>query len=333
MKPERLVPSRHSTKKTMGLLFLASLSLAACSTLNPLESSGTPAPDASSLSATLYPRADSSGQTASTSGSSQWKLTWQDNFSGSGSPSPKDWKFDLGGYGFGNNQLQWNGSANAQLSEHDGLAITATKGGDGQTCWYGACQYTSAKIQTTFAQEYGRFEARIKLPSGTGLWPAFWMIPAAEATDPGTPGEIDVIEVNNSNPYLVAGYVHDANVYNYRAAKVLTMPPSSGFHTYGVDWTRSGITWTFDGQPYAHIRAYPNWPFDQPFVMILDLAVGGSWPGSPDASTQFPAQMDVSWVRVYKATDLCNGGTSYTVVFTVLDDPSVSVVRAATSCG
>jgi beta-glucanase (GH16 family) len=299
MKSHRSASSRHISKKSMGALFLAPLLLTACGSLSQLQSPGTSAPVASSLSTTQYPTATSP---ASSSDSSKFTLTWKDDFSGSG--SPQNWKFDVGGYGFGDKQLQWNGEANAQLSAHDGLAITATKGGGGEECWYGACQYTSAKIETTFAQQYGRFEARIKLPGGTGLWPAFWMVPAAAAANPGMPGEIDVIEVNNSNPFLVSGYEHDANTHNYRAAKVLTVPASSSFHTYGVDWTPSGITWTLDGQPYGHISAYPNWPFDQPFIMILDLAVGGSWPGSPDASTKFPAQMDVSWVRVYKLADL-----------------------------
>ena len=214
-------------------------------------------------------------------------LTWQDNFTGTGLPS--NWNFDTGGYGFGDKQLEYNTDDNAQLSGHGGLVITASKGGESQTCWYGACEYTGAKIQTTFAQTYGRFEARIKLPAGRGLWPAFWMIPAANAQNPATPGEIDVVEVNNTQPYLVTGYVHDANVFNKRTEKVVDLPASSQFHTFGVDWTPSGITWTLDGQPYGHIAAYPNWPFDQPFIMLLDLAVGGSWPGPPNASTLFPA--------------------------------------------
>jgi beta-glucanase (GH16 family) len=196
--------------------------------------------------------------------------------------------------------LEWNSDDNAKLSGHGGLIITANRGGEGHPCWYGPCEYTGVKIQTSFAQTYGRFEARIKLPAGRGLWPAFWMVPAATAQNPKLPGEIDVIEVNNHHPYLVSGYAHDGVRFNYKAEDVVNLPAASQFHTYGVDWTPSGITWTLDGKPYASIKSYSKWPFNQPFIMLLDLAVGGSWPGSPNASTVFPAQMLVSWVRVYK---------------------------------
>jgi beta-glucanase (GH16 family) len=229
---------------------------------------------------------------------SPWKLVWQDNFNGSGRPTK--WNFDTGGYGFGDGQLEWNGYDNAMLNGHGQLAITATKGGSGHPCWYGACEYTSAKIQTTFAQTYGRFEARIELPFGQGLWPAFWMVPADITESPRKAiGEIDVLEVTSRSPYLVRGYAHDGHVYNYRALKVANTI-SNQYHIYGVDWTPKGITWTFDGQSYGHINAYPGWPFDRPFIMLLDLAVGGWWPGPPNSSTVFPASMLVDWVRVYK---------------------------------
>jgi beta-glucanase (GH16 family) len=289
-KDRRPDKSGRSKKTVIGSL-LAPLLLTACGSLGALQATSQPNPVSSSPQSVPL-------TSSSPTSSSQWKLTWEDDFSGSGSPT--NWKYDVGGYGFGDKQLQWNGTTNAQQTGDDGLVIAANRGGGAEECWYGACQYTSAKIQTTFAQEYGRFEARIKLPTGKGLWPAFWMIPASTETGSDKPGEIDVIEVNDLNPYLVTGYVHDAQVYNHRVEKVLDIPASTGFHTYGVDWSPSGITWTFDGQPYGHIKAYPNWPFDQPFIMILDLAVGGSWPGPPDANTAFPAQMDVSWVRVYK---------------------------------
>ena len=236
---------------------------------------------------------------------SSWKLAWQDDFNGQGLPA--NWTFDIGGYGFGDGQLQWNSNDNARLSGQGGLILTAKKGGSGHMCWYGPCEYTAVKIQTTFSQTYGRFEARIKLPPGTGLWPAFWMIPA-ERTKSGRHdnGEIDIIEVNNRQQNVILGYAHPhvGGTHNYRAEKVLDMSPSSQYHVYGVDWTPAGITWTFDGQPYGHMNAYPGWPFDNPFIMLLDLAVGGNWPGPPSAGTVFPAQMLVSWVRVYKEVGL-----------------------------
>lgn len=237
---------------------------------------------------------------------SSWKLVWQDDFNGQGR-LPANWTFDVGGYGFGDRQLQWNSNDNARLSGHGGLILTAEKGSSSHICWYGPCEYTAVKIQTTFAQTYGRFEARIKFPSGTGLWPAFWMIPA-EPTKNGPPdnGEIDIMEVNNRQQNVILGYAHphESGNRNYQAKKVLDTPPSSQYHVYGVDWTPTGITWTFDGQPYGHMNAYPGWPFDRPFIILLDLAVGGNWPGPPSTSTVFPAQMLVSWVHVYKKIGL-----------------------------
>ena len=235
------------------------------------------------------------------SAGSQWQLVWQDNFDGTGQLTK--WTPDTGGYGFGDQQLEWNSKDNAALSGHGGLIITAEKGASGHTCWYGPCKYTAAKIQTTFSQAYGRFEARMKLPAGAGLWPAFWMIPA----NPRGQGEIDVLETNNTQPYLVTGYAHDGKaspLASYTAETVLNLPISSQYHTYGVDWSPTGITWTLDGQAYGHMAAYKGWPFNQPFIMLLDLAVGGTWPGAPTSSTVFPAQMLVQWVRVYKAVGL-----------------------------
>jgi beta-glucanase (GH16 family) len=243
-------------------------------------------------------------QTAPTSTDSdqQWKLVWQDDFTGKG--LPKNWSFLVDGNGFSDHSLAWFSDSNATLTGHGGLVITAKKGGSGHTCWYGPCKYTSADISTSFAQEYGRFEARIKLPNGRGLWPGFWMVPLGTKANPVLPGEIDIIEVNNQNPDEVSGYAHDGPIFNHKAEKLLASPPSSQFHVYGVDWTPRGITWTLDGKPYGHINAYKNWPFDRPFIMWLTLAVGGTWPGSPTADTVFPAKMQVSWVRVYKMANL-----------------------------
>lgn len=240
--------------------------------------------------------------TSTGSGQQNWKLVWQDNFTGTGLPDK--WNFWVSGNGFGDHALQWFSDNNATLTGRGGLVITAEKGGFGHTCWYGPCEYTSAEIATSFAQKYGRFEARIKLPSGKGLWPAFWMVPLLTKENPVLPGEIDIIEVNNQNPNEVSGYVHDGPIFNHKAEKLLATPPSSQFHVYGVDWTPTGITWTLDGKPYGHITAFENWPFNRPFIMLLDLAVGGTWPGSPTAETVFPAKMQVSWVRVYKMVKL-----------------------------
>jgi len=232
---------------------------------------------------------------------SGWKLAWQDNFTSSSDLS-SNWKFANSGSSF-DDALNYFGESSATVAGSGGLVITAAKGGSGLTCWYGPCKYTSTEMTSKFSQEYGRFEARIKIPGSAGLWPAFWLIPQPQ---PGEtiPGEIDIVEVNNKNPDEVTGYVHDGPVYNYKAEKVLSSPISSQFHVYGVDWTPTGVTWTFDGVSYAHINKFPGWPLDQPFVIVLDLAVGGNWVGTPPASTVFPATMQVSWVRVYKMGSL-----------------------------
>jgi beta-glucanase (GH16 family) len=231
---------------------------------------------------------------------SGWTLTWSDDFTGSS--GLRNWTSLTGGNGWGNKELQVYDSSNVSLAPGGGLVITATQNGYGEQCWYGACTYSSARLQTkgSFEQKYGLFEARIKLPSGRGLWPAFWM-EGADIDQVNWPasGEIDVIEVNDKKPDLVEAFAH-APEENYGAYFQLPSSLSAGYHVYGIDWTAKGITWLVDGHAYGHLNAYAGWPFDQPFFLILDLAVGGVWPGSPTASTRFPAHMNVSWVRVYQ---------------------------------
>lgn len=206
-----------------------------------------------------------------------------------------------GGNGGGNHELQVNDSSNVKVSP-SGLVITAKHDGLGKQCWYGPCRYSAAELETKglFAQKYGLFEARIKLPTGAGLWPAFWMLGADiyKVKWPNS-GEIDVIEVNNKHPGLVSGFAHAANK-NFGAHFDMHSSLSAGYHVYGFDWTAQGMTWLVDGHAYGHLKAYAGWPYSQPFFLVLSLSVGGIWPGPPNASTKFPAQMDVSWIRVYK---------------------------------
>lgn len=156
------------------------------------------------------------------------------------------------------------------------------------------------ETQGLFQQEYGLFAARIKLPTGHGLWPAFWIEGADAAGQPWPDGgEIDVIEVNNQKPGLVEAFAHSPK-RNYGAHLQLSSSLGAGYHTYEIEWTPKQITWLLDGRTYGHTSTYAGSPFARPFFLILNLAVGGTWPGSPDASTKFPAQMDVSWVRVYQ---------------------------------
>lgn len=250
------------------------------------------APPASSV-----PQAPSSPATPHT----RWRLTWSDNFNGPA--SLRQWTFETNGFGGYVKQLQWYDRQNATVDGRGHLVITASKGGGGHRCWYGTCRYTSVRMHTmgSFAQTYGRFEARIKLPAGAGLWPAFWM-EGADVTQVGWPasGEIDIVEPDNRHPTLVESYSHGSHqgIKNY-----LTMPAplSAGYHVYGVDWSTQQITWWIDGYVYAHLKYYPGWPYDHPFFLVLDLAVGGGYPGPPTAQTPFPAHMLVDWIRVYRA--------------------------------
>jgi beta-glucanase (GH16 family) len=271
--------------------------VAACGPTSP-----GPAASGSAAAPASAPPTESSPSTAAYSGDPGpgWKLTWSDDFTGAG--ALRDWTFANGGNGWGNKELQVYDSRNVSLAPGGGLVITAAKDGHGEQCWYGTCTYSGARLQTKgiFAQKYGLFEARIKLPTGRGLWPAFWM-EGADIDQVNWPasGEIDVIEINNKKPNLVEAFAHATNE-KYGAYYQLPESLSAGYHIYGIDWTASGITWLVDGHAYGHISAYQGWPFDQPFFLILDLAVGGTWPGSPDASTTFPAHMDVSWIRAYQ---------------------------------
>jgi beta-glucanase (GH16 family) len=232
--------------------------------------------------------------------SPRWVLTWSDSFDTVS--DLKHWTV-FQGIDTSDGQLELYSSNNVSVSKSNHLVITADRIKPHNTCWYGHCEYTSGRIQTLglFAQKYGRFEARIKLPAGPGLWPAFWMAGANEA-EVGFPacGEIDIIEKNGQRPNQVEGVAHAPN-RNFGAYYLLPHPLSSEYHTYGVDWTPSGINWFIDGHTYSHMNAYPGWPFAHPFFIIIDLAVGGHWAGAPTAATPFPAHMDIAWMKIYRA--------------------------------
>ena len=180
------------------------------------------------------------------------------------------------------------------------------------SCWYGPCRYTSARLKTQgrFAQAYGRFAARIRIPRGQGLWPAFWMLGdnIASVGWPGS-GEIDVMENIGREPRVVHGTMHGPG---YSGANGIggpdTLPQGAfadTFHVYAVEWSPGEIRWMVDDTTY--FRTTPGslppgtrWVYDHPFFLLLNVAVGGGWPGDPDTTTTFPQQMVVDWVRVYR---------------------------------
>lgn len=250
-------------------------------------------------------------------GSSKWpRLIWSDDFGGpaGASPSPKKWNFDTGGSGWGNQEFESYTSRpmNAELDGRGHLVIAAHAetytGGDGITRGY-----TSARLQTfnEFQFKYGLVEARIKVPSGAGLISQFWAL-GSEAYEsssawPGS-GEIDTMEVRGSQPHVVEGTVHGPWPWAQHGVSASARRRASlaaGFHVYGMEWTPDRIRFILDGSVYQTItptdlRAGAAWPFKHPYFLLMDLAVGGEWAGSPNSSTLFPARMVVDWVRVWQ---------------------------------
>ncbi|MEC0371279.1 RICIN domain-containing protein [Paenibacillus chibensis] len=246
-----------------------------------------------------------------------WNLVWSDEFNGT-SLDKSNWKAEIGtgSGGWGNNELQYytDRPENVQVTGGN-LVITARKEA------YGGMNYTSARIKTQGLRSftYGKIEARIKLPSGQGLWPAFWML-GTNIDTVGWPksGETDIMERVNNNPY-VNGTVHwDANGQaDY--GQVSGNLDFSQYHVYSVEWDSKYIKWFVDGQQYNAFYIENGTgnteEFQRPFFLLLNLAVGGNWPGSPNNSTQFPAQMLVDYVRVYQSSDAPNivSGGIYTI--------------------
>jgi beta-glucanase (GH16 family) len=265
-----------------------------------------------------------------------WKLTWSDEFDGKEIDRAK-WDFDLGnGFynydanqwisGWGNEELQYYTRDAENAFVKDGmLHVRALKESrDG-------CGYTSARLMTKkrdgkvlFAQKYGRFEFRAKLPEGKGVWPALWMLPAEEKYGGwAASGEIDVMEAKGQEPHAVHGTIHFGGKWpaNAQATKALELPGKGSitdFHVYAVEWEPGEIRWLCDGKEYAKqsfwwsgktggakpakdadLNAWPA-PFDRPFYVIMNVAVGGRFAGKPDKGTPFPAEMVVDYVRVYE---------------------------------
>jgi beta-glucanase (GH16 family) len=262
----------------------------------------------------------SGGGSGSSSGGSTagWTLTWSDEFNGANGSAvdSNNWSYDTGGGGWGNNELEYytSGTSNAVV-ENGALVITATQAGaSGYSCWYGPCQYTSARLNTAghFAQQYGLFEARIKIPAGQGVWPAFWMLGnnIGSAGWPGC-GEIDVMENIGSTPASSYGTTHGPGPGSYpgtglSGAYNAGVQLSDDFHIYSTEWSSSSVQFYVDGNLYwtvtpSQLPAGATWVFDQPFFILLNFAVGGNWPGSPNGSSSWPQQMVVDYVRVYSA--------------------------------
>ena len=244
-----------------------------------------------------------------------WTLVWSDEFDGrkGAAVDSRKWSFDIGGKGWGNHELETytNRTANAHL-DRGSLVITALKetfkGPDNITR-----NFTSARILTKnkFSQTYGRFEARIKIPYGQGIWPAFWLLgDNIDVARWPTCGEIDIMENIGKEPSIVHGTFHGPGysgaggigaAYKLAGGKKF----SDDFHVFSLEWEPNVLRFYVDGVLYktrtpADLPSGANWVFDHPFFIILNLAVGGDWPGKPDKTTVFPQQMLVDYVRVYQ---------------------------------
>lgn len=270
---------------------------------------------------------------------SDWKLVWSDEFDGDAIDRKRwDFDRGNGFYnydaqvwisGWGNGELQYYTDEPENASVVDGmLRIRALKESrDG-------CGYTSARLKTRkrdggalFNKKYGRFEVRAKLPTGQGIWPAIWMLPQDDKYGTwASSGEIDLMEARGQQPGKVLGTLHYGSRWpaNAHSSREFTFAEGSGideFHVYALEWQPGAMRWYVDGGQYAEqsfwwsssttrdgqgappkaeseLNAWPA-PFDQPFYLILNLAVGGQFPGKPDKTSKFPAEMVIDYVRVY----------------------------------
>lgn len=250
---------------------------------------------------------------ASSASKAGWILTWSDEFNGpvGSMPDPAKWVVETGGNGWGNNELEYHTARSENVRQENGdLVIEAIKekftGLDGVQR-----NYTSARVKTQgrFAQRYGRFEARIKVPFGPGLWSAFWLL-GDDFPNRGWPacGEIDIMEQVGSQLSTIHSSIHGPG---YSGSSSLTgtftfpnVHVGDDFHVFAAEWEPLVVRFYVDGDLYetktpADVSAGTRWVFDHPFFIILNLAIGGNLPGNPVVSTVFPQRLLVDYVRVY----------------------------------
>ena len=240
-------------------------------------------------------------------------LVWSDEFDAP-QLDPEIWFFESGDGsqygipGWGNNELQWYLPDNALLRDGNLVIVARDERQNGR-------EYSSARLNTQdrFAFRYGRFEARIRMPGGQGLWPAFWLLPQDDAYGGwAASGEIDVVEGVNlgaGGDNTIYGTIHYGGEAPGDVSSgeqyVVPTDTTSGFHIYAVEWDQGELRWYVDDTLYAVRNTWSSTgapfpaPFDQPFYVLLNVAVGGDFPGSPDAGTVFPVTMEVDYVRVY----------------------------------
>lgn len=236
-----------------------------------------------------------------------WTLVWHDEFDGE-SISAENWTYDIGGWGWGNGEAQYytDRSENARLE--NGMLVIEAKQEK-----YEDSYYTSARLISQGLQEfqYGRIEARIKVPKGKGLWPAFWMLGSSfNGNNWPDCGEIDIMEYVGREPDLIIGTLHGpgySGALGISTWNRQTYEIADDFHTYAIEWETDEIRWYYDGEQYHTVTREDvgdrEWVFDQPFFIILNQAIGGTLGGIIGLDTEFPAQVLVDYVRVYEAAN------------------------------
>lgn len=233
-----------------------------------------------------------------------WQIVWQDEFDTDGAPDATKWAYEIGGGGWGNDELQtYTDQAENIIIENGVLKINSQANG---------ITFTSARITTKglFDQAYGRFEARIKLPYGPGIWPAFWLLGADIDQNPWPEcGEIDIMEYRGQQPNIIHGSLHGPG---YSGGSPITKSFGlqnsrfdTDFHVFAIEWGEGYIHYYVDDVIYQeitpqHVEGKGDWVYDHPFYILLNLAVGGNYVGFPTSKTTFPQTMEVDWVRVSK---------------------------------
>ncbi|GAB6088616.1 glycoside hydrolase family 16 protein [Spirochaeta dissipatitropha] len=302
---------RFRFRLSLGILAALLIVFAGCSFVDTQEATGS---------------LDVTGRSAG----SEWQLVWQDEFN-QNSLDLNNWDFDLGDGsavgipGWGNGELQYytNESQNVFIRDNK-LVIRAIK--EDRSDDLGEGEYTSARLVTRGLQsfKYGRFEARMKLPAGEGLWPALWMLPEYDGGHASgkyggwaASGEIDIMEARGSRTNQVTGAIHyggewpnntySSGSYTWRGRNVGTI---TEFNDFALEWEPGEIRWYINGINYFTAT---NWhstggdfpaPFDQPFHLLVNLAVGGFFDGDPaDNADYFPAEMEIDYIRVYQLGD------------------------------
>ncbi|MCZ4410004.1 family 16 glycosylhydrolase [Cryomorphaceae bacterium 1068] len=235
------------------------------------------------------------------------ELIWSDEFNGTELNSDQ-WSYEIGDgcpdlCGFGNNEEQYYTDSPENIMLENGRLIIT-----GKEDTLGGLAYSSAKIYSKNKGDfrYGRIEARMKFPTGQGVWPAFWML-STEDTYGGWPesGEIDIVEMIGSNPGQVVGTMHTGEPHTFISG-YYNLPPdeilADDFHIYSIEWEPDSVTFFFDGIQYHQLTPdilSPWAPFQEDFYLILNLALGGNWPGPVDETTELPQTLEVDYVRVY----------------------------------